>query len=269
MDTNRFQGRYLMAESLKIDRTFLSKKPELLSYLRHRATEYLTGIKTQFGESQFKERAAAINQALIKERDKLVAIVRQEASRDRWDAEETLSSVLLLMHCNNVVMIESRNEQWPYEYMTFSRRVGEIWEPFCATCFVFPVRNDISLFIPPLFQDVKNRVSLEVREFIENLSISPADKESLLRYYDQVWQLVASGEINLELDLHLEINGSRVVVDFKSGFGSNEKGNTNRLLLVASIYKNIEPEDYRCVLLVRSPEDENNHYLQTLKNSGL
>lgn len=57
--------------------------------------------------------------------------------------------------------------------------------------------------------------------------------------------------------------------DCKSGFGSNKKGNTNRLLLVASIYQHIEPEDYRCLLLVRAPGDENNHYLQILKRSDL
>lgn len=56
-------------------------------------------------------------------------------------------------------------------------------------------------------------------------------------------------------------------MDFKSGFGSNEKGNTNRLLLVGSIYKNIEVEDYQCMIFVRSTE--NNHYLTTLKNSGV
>jgi len=83
-----------------------------------------------------------------------------------------------------------------------------------------------------------------------------------------VWSLVTSGEIKLELDLHLEQNGERFVVDFKSGFGSNEKGNTNRLLLVASIYKNLE-ENYKCLLLVRAEEDRNNNYFQVLKNSGI
>ena len=55
------------------------------------------------------------------------------------------------------------------------------------------------------------------------------------------------------------------MVDFKSGFGSNEKGNTNRLLLVGSIYNNIEAENYKCLIFVRSTE--NNHYITTLKNS--
>lgn len=108
-----------------------------------------------------------------------------------------------------------------------------------------------------------------MRQFIQQLAISAQDRTSLLRYYDQVWQLVSSGEIKLELDLHFCIGDKRYVADCKSGFGSNEKGNTNRLLLVASVYKNIEPEDYSCLILVRSAEDENNHYLQTLKNSRL
>ena len=55
-------------------------------------------------------------------------------------------------------------------------------------------------------------------------------------------------------------------MDFKSGFGSNEKGNTNRLLLVASIYKNLS-ESYKCLLFVRA--EENNSYFNTLKNSGI
>jgi hypothetical protein len=173
------------------------------------------------------------------------------------------------MHCANVVMIESRNAQWQYDYMAFSRRVGELWEPFCTKCFDFPVREDVNLYVPPLFDDVRQRLANEVRAFIAGLKISDKEKESLLKYYDQVWQLVTSGEINLALDLHIAIGETRYVVDFKSGFGSNEKGNTNRLLLVASVYKNIERENYRCLLLVRSQEDENNHYLQTLKNSGL
>ncbi len=175
----------------------------------------------------------------------------------------------MLMHCTNAVMLEGRNEVWPYEYMAFSRRIGELWEPFVTTCFDLPVRDNVTLFVPPLFEDVRKRLANEVRQFIQNLSIGDNDKKALLKYYDQVWQLVTSGEIKLELDLHFIADGVRNVVDCKSGFGSNEKGNTNRLLLVASIYRNIEKETYRCMLFVRSKEDENNNYLQTLKKSGL
>lgn len=91
----------------------------------------------------------------------------------------------------------------------------------------------------------------------------------LLAYYEQVWTLVTSGDIQLALDIHFQQDRVRHVVDCKSGFGSNEKGNTNRLLLVASIYHNIEPHEYKCILLVRSDKYKNNHYLGTLQDSGL
>ena len=250
-----------MQMSLSVDKGFNSRKAELLSYLRFRAVEYLNGIKQEFGERQFRKRATAINRALAKEKQQLAAVIRQNAGREDWQADTLLGANLLLMHCTNVVMLESRNDVWPYDYMAFSRRIGELWEPFVTTCFDHPIRKDVTLFIPPLFEEIKRRLTNEVRDFIQRLNISREDKEQLLRYYDQVWHLVTSGEIKLELDLHFSIEGVRYVVDCKSSFGSNEKGNTNRLLLVASIYQHIEPEDYRCLLLVRAPEDENNHYL--------
>ena len=92
-------------------------------------------------------------------------------------------------------------------------------------------------------------------------------RDRLKKYYDKVWGLVTSGEIQLECDLHFTEGTNKYIVDFKSGFGSNEKGNTNRLLLVGSIYKNIEAENYKCLIFVRSTE--NNHYLTTLHNSGV
>ena len=70
----------------------------------------------------------------------------------------------------------------------------------------------------------------------------------------------------MELDLHFSHNDQKYVVDFKNGFGSNEKGKTNRLLLVATIYQNLD-ENYTCLLFVRA--EENNSYFNTLKNSGI
>lgn len=117
-----------------------------------------------------------------------------------------------------------------------------------------------------IFSEVKKKLTDEIVDYINNLTISPEEKEELKKYYDKVWSLVTSGEIQLELDLHFISNGQKYVVDFKSGFGSNEKGNTNRLLLVASIYKNLS-ESYKCLLFVRA--EENNSYFNTLKNSGI
>jgi len=109
-------------------------------------------------------------------------------------------------------------------------------------------------------------MTAEIVQYIDKLKITEKEKEELKTYYDKVWRLVTSGEIQLELDLHFIQNGRKHVVDFKSGFGSNEKGNTNRLLLVATIYKNLD-ENYKCLLFVRA--EENNSYFNTLKNSGI
>ena len=207
-----------MEMPLSIDRDLQTRKGDILSYLRQRATEYLAEIREQYGETQFRQRASAINRAVTREREQLTAMIRQQARKEGWLGIDTLRTVLLLRHCTNVVMIEKRNEQWPYEYMAFSRRIGELWEPLCTTCFEYPVREDVALFVPPLFREVKDRLAREVRYFIDHLDISDEDKLSLLRYYDQVWQLVTSGEINLELDLHIEIGATRYVIDFKSGF---------------------------------------------------
>lgn len=254
---------------LTIDADFGSRKAELLAYLRSRTKELLGEVQREYGSTQFKKRASAINKALADEQSSIQSIVNQTSLKEVWSNTDRLRARLLLMYCTNVIMLESRNAVWPYEYMAFSRRIGELWEPFVTTCFELPVDDKVTLFVPPLFDDIRERLTHEVRDFILQLSISSEDKKTLLTYYDRVWQLVTSGEIKLELDLHFKKDGIRHVVDCKSGFGSNEKGNTNRLLLVASIYRNTEPEEYRCMLFVRSTEDESNHYLQTLKNSGL
>lgn len=250
---------------MKIDKNLKNKKAELLQYYRSRAEEFLSEIKLTYGNTQYREQASAINKSLIETKDILLATLLQTAENEKWSNQEKLESILMITYTNYIVMLESRNDVWPYEYMTFSRRIGELWEPFCKLCFAYPI-NKVTLFIPPLFSEVKKKLSDEIEVYIDKLKISKEEKEQLKKYYYKVWGLVTSGEIKLELDLHFIYNNQKFVVDFKSGFGSNEKGNTNRLLLVASIYQNLE-ENYKCMIFVRA--DENNHYFQTLKNSGI
>lgn len=80
--------------------------------------------------------------------------------------------------------------------------------------------------------------------------------------------MVTSGEIRLKFDLHFENGRNQFVVDCKSGFSSNDKGNPNSPLLVASIYKILEVR-HKYLIFVSSPEEQNNYYLLTLKKSGL
>jgi len=252
---------------IEIDKSLSVGKGDLLKYFRHRAYESLEEIRRTYGTTQFKKLASLINKAVIETRNGLLKTLIQKAKKEEWTNYEILKCVLMVTYTSYIVMLEYRNEVWPYDYMTFSRRIGELWEPFCKLCFDYPSR-DVKLFVPPLFSDVKKRFKNEIEDYIDQLNITDEQKKELKRYYNKVWNLVAVGAIKLELDLHFELNDEKIVVDFKSGFGSNEKGNTNRLLLVASIYKNLE-ENYKCVIFVRSEEDKNNSYFKVLKNSGV
>ena len=252
---------------MEITKKFVQDKAAILAYYRNRAAESVQEVCRQYAASQKKNRASAVNKQIAKTAERLIQATFQKAGIEKWSREERLRAVLLLTYSNYVVMLESRNEVWPYEYMAFSRRIGELWEPFCKLCFDYPLR-DVEYFVPPLFADVQRQLQAEIEDYIGTLTISEAQKKQLLHYYRKVWSLVTSGEIKLELDLHFRLGDRKFNIDFKSGFGSNEKGNTNRLLLVATIYKNLE-DNHTCVLLVRSQEDRNNHYFQTLKNSSV
>ncbi len=253
---------------MNISQRLHTRKQEVPRYYRSRAGELLDEIQREFGAADVKGQAEAINKSIQATKDDLINTVLQKASHEQWNRDTILRTVLLLTYCCNVVMLEFRNHVWAYDYMSFSRRIGELWERFCKLCWQHPVNPDVSLFVPPLFRDVRQRLVKEITDYIDGLNLSAREKSQLKQYYDKVWTIAAAGEVKLELDVHYESGGVRVVVDLKSGFGSNEKGNTNRLLLVGSIYKNVE-ENYRCEMLVRSSEDENNHYLQILKRSGI
>lgn len=252
---------------LEITPALAYNKTAILDYFHHRGEESMEDVIRQFAVSEAKSRAGALNNAVRETRDTLVSSILQQARTEKWPTDSVLRCVLLSTYASYVSMIDLRNAVWEYEYMAFSRRIGELWEPFCKLCFEYSIK-DLSFFVPPLFSEVKRMMAKEIEDYIDALSITTDQKKELKRYYGKVWSLVTSGEIKLELDLHFTQAGTRHNVDFKSGFGSNEKGNTNRLLLVATIYANLE-QGYKCLLLVRSPEDQNNHYFQTLKNSGI
>lgn len=250
---------------MNISKDTRNDKAGLLQYFRDRSNEFLAEVNNDYGNTEHKKKAKKLNTLLVKARVTLIEIIEQKAKRENWTNQEILECVLMVTYCNYVVMLEVRHSVWSYEYMAFSRRIGELWEPFCKLAFEYPI-NDLELFVPPLFADVKKMLADEIEEYINGLNLTKEEKEQLIKYYNKVWSLVMSGEIQLELDLHFIFEGKKYVVDFKSGFGSNEKGNTNRLLLVASVYQNLE-DDYEPLIFVRSAE--NNNYFNTLQNSGI
>ncbi|MGB1204413.1 MAG: hypothetical protein ACPG5B_02135 [Chitinophagales bacterium] len=250
---------------MKISKKIRKNKTLLLQYFRDRSNEFLAVVNNEYSNTAYKKKAKKLNRLLVKAKLTLVEIIEQKAKKENWNNQEILECVLMVTYCNYVVMLEVRHSVWPYEYMAFSRRIGELWEPFCKLTFNYPT-NDLELFVPPLFSDVKKMLSNEIEDYINNLNLADKEKKQLLKYYTKVWSLVMSGEIQLELDLHFKFKGVKYVVDFKSGFGSNEKGNTNRLLLVASIYQSLE-DNYKPLIFVRSAK--NNNYFNILKKSGL
>ena len=212
-----------------------------------------------------RKKAKIVNDTVNAVRDELISMIIEQFAAENKSRQDLLETILMVNYTSSVVMLESRNSVWPYDYMAFSRRIGELWEPFCKLCFEYPI-NDISLYTPPEFEDVKSALIDEIEEYVAALNITEEEKDKVSDYFSQVWNLVTSGEIQLKSDLHFQKDHYKYVVDFKSGFGSNEKGNTNRLLLVGKIYQELE-EGYICLLFVRATN--NNHYLDTLRNSGI
>lgn len=211
----------------------------------------------------YKDQASAINQFINDIRDNSIRSLK--AHSNELTQSELLDEILIITYASYIVMLDARNSVWPYEYMAFARRIGELWEPFCKLPFEYPIKK-LTIISPPDFNKVQDTIKKDATNYIDSLKLDQETKDELNRHYAIPWTMVDSGGIKLGLDLHFEQDGIHYNCDFKSGFSSNEKGNTNRLLLVASIYNSLG-EIEKTILFVRQPEDDNNHYLQTLKNS--
>lgn len=176
---------------------------------------------------------------ILQWRDKEVDRLKDKMER-RTDQDKTtfLAQILRIYYASFVVQLETRNRHAAYDYMSFSRRIGEFWESFCKLTFEYPVKL-LSLISPPRFADVRSELQTTMHAYIEALPLSRKEKSELRRMYGIPWTFLDSGNVSLALDLHFIQSGVRYNCDFKSGFGSNEKGNTDRLLLIGSIYRSL------------------------------
>jgi hypothetical protein len=238
-----------------------------LEYFRERGRETLMDLQREIGTINHKQLAASINKASQESGKTVLKSILSTATKSNWSATERVEAILSSTYASYIAMLELRNEVWPYEYMAFSRRIGELWEGFIRNIFDY-APSGLTYFVPPLFAVVRSDLKQEITKYILQLPLDDSQKNELIDYYNKVWLLVDSGEINLELDLHFELTGAKSNIDLKSGFGSNEKGNTNRLLMVATIYQNLDL-GYSNYLLVRAQEDRNNHYFRTLRDCGV
>lgn len=178
---------------------------------------------------------------------------RIEEAQSMQDKDERQNTVLVQQYASCVASLEYRHAVWPYEYMAFSRRIGELWERFCSTSWDEPSRDNVERIDAPKIESVKSALCAKL----------PDDEDSHA-VFDATWELV--GEINMNEDEVFTVEDVPHVVDFKSGFGSNEKGNTLRLISVGRAYK-IWNGNTRLMLLVR--QMDNNNYLEVLRRSNL
>lgn len=174
-------------------------------------------------------------------------------------SQEKQQALLVLQYCTSVVSLEYRHMVWPYEYMALSRRVGELWERFCRAAWDQPSRANVHRMEAPLFSTVGDTLRSRLQA-----SLTDEKRESASYDIKTLFELV--GEVNMREDEMFILDGIPHIIDFKSGFGSNEKGNTLRLQTVGHAYKLWNP-DTKLFLLVR--QEQNNNYLNVIKRSEL
>jgi hypothetical protein len=176
------------------------------------------------------------------------------------DIDERPNYALVLQYCCSVASLEYRHSVWPYEYMAFSRRVGELWEEFCSAAWDFPSRPEVARLKPPSFATVRDALYAQIKSNIGEHS----KRDEIIQDVDILWDII--GNINMNEDEVFCVGDIPHVIDFKSGFGSNEKGNMLRLQTVGKAYRIWNPQT-RLLLLVR--QEKNNNYLNSLRLAGL
>ena len=217
----------------------------------------LTDIARDIQAKNLPERAKSIliNQEVERVKNDLGKILIVEYSHiDRSKL------FMLLQYCYSVMSFEYRNVVWPYEYMAFSRRNGELWESFCKAAWDHSLLPNLYRISAPSFHEVRN----SFRDRIINHTQGNQYQHHIVNDVDSVFELV--GEINMVEDEMFNLNGRNYIIDFKSGFGSNEKGNTLRLIAVGRAYKHWDP-NVNLLFLVR--QNENNNYLETIRRNNI
>ncbi|EAM1470195.1 hypothetical protein QFX92_004508, partial [Salmonella enterica subsp. enterica serovar Johannesburg] len=174
--------------------------------------------------------------------------------------EDVAKFYMLVQYCYTVFSLEMRQQLWPYEYMSFSRRNGELWERFCKAAWDYTTMPNLKRIEAPHFSQVQNAFTSSINNIISNAD----EKANVINITNTIFNLV--GDINMIEDEMFKIGSNNYIIDFKSGFGSNEKGNTLRLLAVGQAYKHWDP---KVTLLFLVRQEENNNYLEKIKRSNL
>lgn len=103
----------------------------------------------------YKDQASAINQYINDIRDNSIRSLK--ANSNELSQSELLDEILIITYASYIVMLDARNSVWPYEYMAFARRIGELWEPFCKLPFEYPIKK-LTIIAPPDFNKVQDTI---------------------------------------------------------------------------------------------------------------
>ena len=227
-------------------------KSSCLNYLHQALPPTVASIKSSGDTHQ--NQAKAVNRAISEHRDVLVSQIAGGLSTSGCQQK-----LIVLQYCISVVSLEYRHAVWPYEYMSLSRRVGELWERFRSSAWDIPSKPDLQRITPPKIEGVLDT--------IKNTLVGAArdnQKNTTLNVFRDLRDII--DEINMVEDEVFTIGDTPYVIDFKSGFGSNEKGNMLRLRTVGKAYR-LWNSDTRLLFLVR--QEQNNNYLNVIKREGL
>jgi hypothetical protein len=232
--------------------TLTDTKRTYLDYFHDQIPPHVDDI-SKSGETH-QNKAKLVNKVISDYRDFLVSQIDENAS-----LEERQERLIVLQYTVSVVSLEYRHAVWPYEYMAFSRRVGELWERFCTAAWDIPSRPEVERTSAPKFNHVLLKIETSLLDHAQE-----ERKAETTNILENLRDLI--GEINMVEDEVFSVEGNPHVIDFKSGFGSNEKGNMLRLRTVGKAYKLWNPAT-ELLFLVR--QEQNNNYLNVIKKEGL
>lgn len=168
--------------------------------------------------------------------------------------------MVILVYCHAVIVLEYRHRVWPYNLMDLSRRVGELWQGMCLVAWTC-AKNPGCAKGEETFQfcDVQQK-------FLSDLWDLISDHPNVEKAIDLVENFTQPlNKINMASDKVFTKDGIVHVIDFKFSFNSNEKGNRDRLSQVGWAHKQRDP---RTELLIAVCGEENNQYLETLREEG-
>lgn len=121
-------------------------KQEYITLFREKAEKIFSNLLT--AKLKLSDKASEMNKQIKHEKELFLSKILNDAKQREWTNEKILKESLLITYASYIVMLEYRNEIWPYEYMSFARRIGELWEPFCKLAFEYPI-SKLNIVEPP------------------------------------------------------------------------------------------------------------------------